>query len=341
MPIRFADDATHVLWNRLARPFPLAEAVDALIGLSPDAVAQLAGATICTSPEASALLARIPALTRALTTSVNGFPTRSRGEIRGPVLWSETMSARAASYGDTDLFVCTAPQRDYETPENRVLVQALLVLADGGHAVERVAAGRYEDELLRAARANARVARLYLDHPALARVSRARINPRVTKRVRGSKSAQRYGPALALLDRAVEPLAVEDLMPYCDRRTRHQHRVLLAIANELERRGMRIPPFRVEAGALLAGPITYIHPRRLGARDHLHGILVGETLVDVPDRLRETDRERAGSALSARSGGRHAVAVVSAEDVGTAVDRAVRDARERLARDQVAATSGR
>jgi hypothetical protein len=324
-------DPTAALWHRLGRPFRLAETVDALFGLAPDVVAQLAGTTLCTSPEAETLLAEMPTLVRALTTSVQGSPVRSRGEIRGPVLWSETMSARAASFGDPDLFVCTTPQRDYDTAENRVLVRALAMLADGGKAVERIGVAEYDDPNLRAARANGRAARLFLDHPALARVTRERVRPRTLKRVRGSKSAERYRAAMALLERATEPLDVADLVPYCDRRTRLQHDVLLAVIEDLERRGMRIPPLRVEAGALLAGPVTYIHARRIGARDRLHGIVVGDVLIDVPDRVRETQRDRAVAALASRAHGRVTVLVVDRTEVPAAVDMAVRDARERVA----------
>jgi hypothetical protein len=298
-------DPTAALWHRLGRPFRLAETVDALFGLAPDVVAQLAGTTLCTSPEAETLLAEMPTLVRALTTSVQGSPVRSRGEIRGPVLWSETMSARAASFGDPDLFVCTTPQRDYDTAENRVLVRALAMLADGGKAVERIGVAEY--------------------------VTRERVRPRTLKRVRGSKSAERYRAAMALLERATEPLDVADLVPYCDRRTRLQHDVLLAVIEDLERRGMRIPPLRVEAGALLAGPVTYIHARRIGARDRLHGIVVGDVLIDVPDRVRETQRDRAVAALASRAHGRVTVLVVDRTEVPAAVDMAVRDARERVA----------
>jgi hypothetical protein len=324
------DNATTTLWHRLARPFRLAETVDALFGLSPEVVAQLAGIRMCTSPEAGRLLAEMPRLSRALTTSVQAAPLRVRGEIRGPVLWSETMSARAASFGDPDLFVCTTPQRDYDTAENRVLVAALSELADGGKAIEHVG-DHYDDPTIREARAVARSARLFLDHPALARVSRVRVQPRVLKRVRGSKSAERYRSALAVLEQANEPLDIDMLLPYCDRRTRLQHEVLLAVIEDLESRGMRIPALRVESGSLLAGPITYVHPRRLGARDHLHGILVGDVLIDVPDRLRETQRGRAAATLAARSHGRPAVLVLDRVEVPAAVDFAVRDARDRLA----------
>jgi hypothetical protein len=325
-----AADPTAELWRRLGRPFHLAETVDALFGLAPDVIAQLAGTVLCTSQEAIDLLHVMPNLVRALTTSVQGSPVRSRGEIRGPVLWSETISARAASFGDPDLFVCTTPQRDYDTAENRVLVNALSMLAEGGKAVERVGIAEYDDPTLRAARANGRAARLFLDHPALTRVTRERVRPRMLKRVRGAKSAERYRPAMALLERAAEPLDVAHLLPYCDKRTRLQHDILCAVIEDLEHRGMRIPPLRVEGGALLAGPVTYIHPRRLGVRDRLHGIVVGDVLIDVPERVRETQRERAVAGLAARAHGRMAVLVLGRSEVAAAVDMAVRDARERV-----------
>ena len=41
------------------------------------------------------------------------------------MLWSETASARASSFGDGGLFVCTTPSQAYDTDENRVLVPAL------------------------------------------------------------------------------------------------------------------------------------------------------------------------------------------------------------------------
>jgi len=165
-------EAANGLWARLARPFALIEVVDALLGLSTEVVQQLAGVTVAVCDEAADLLGDAPLLVRSLTTSVASKSVRTRGEIRGPVLWSETMSARASTGGDTDLFVCKAPQRDYDTPENQVLVRALKAIVDAGNAVELVGAHEYDDHTLRLARDRAREARRYLDHPALTRVSR-------------------------------------------------------------------------------------------------------------------------------------------------------------------------
>lgn len=77
--------------------------------------------------------------------------------------------------------------------------------------------------------------------------------------------------------------ALAELVGLCDRRTRLQHWVLLAVTQELEARGLVIPPFRVEGAGLLAGPLTYVHPSRRMGDAQVHGILVGHVLIDVAD----------------------------------------------------------
>jgi hypothetical protein len=321
-------EAAAALWSRLARPFSLIEVVDALLGLSTEVVQQLAGVTVAVCDEAADLLADAPVLVRSLTTSVASVSLRTRGEVRGPVLWSETVSARAATAGDTDLFVCKSPQRDYDTPENQVLVRALKSIVDAGNAVELVGAHEYDDNTLRLARDRAREARRFLDHPALARVSRDQVKERTLKRAKNGKKGHRYGNAFRMLDRAAEPLNVTDLLPFCDRRTRLQHRVLLAAIEELESRGLTLPAMRVEGGILLAGPLTYIHPRRLRTRAHVHGLLVGDLLIDVPERFRGISRARAEESLTNRAGGRPSILVVDESEVPHAIDVAIRRARE-------------
>lgn len=323
-------EVADALWARMARPFVLAEVVDAFLGLPMELVEHLAAVKLASGDEAGDLLAAMPTLLRSLTTSVASVSVRSRGEIRGPVLWSETFSARAASGGQTDLFVCTSPQRDYETAENRVLVAALAAIADASKALEGRPGAEYEDWALRVARERVRTAGQYLAHPALVRVTRAHPAPRTVKRARGGKKGDRYGPAFAMLERADEALGPDDLAPFTDRRTRLQHRVLLAVLDELDRRGLHLPALRVEQGRLLAGPVSYVHPRTLGHRDRLHGIVVGEVLLDVPDR-RELSRAQASDLLAARSEGRPTVLVTGVADVALAVDVAVQWARRRTA----------
>jgi hypothetical protein len=320
--------ATEELWCRLSRPFDTALTVDALLGLSPDVVEQLVGVLVATCDEAELLLDEMPKTLRRLKTSVGANNERCLGELRGPIQWSETLAAQASSLGNRDVYVCASTRRAYDIEENQVLVGALKAVARAGTGVDSVSEDSYEDEGLRRARHNAKLARRYLDHRMLEAVRiEGRPSARAIKRTRSGKTRASYRPALAMLDRVNEPLSLDDLSPYCDRRTRVQHGVLLGIIEELESRGMRVPSLRAEAGSLFAGPVEYIHPRRRGDRSRLHGILIGNVLVDVPERLKERDRRVAGAELRGRAHGRQVVPVVSGDDIEHAVDVAVRAAR--------------
>lgn len=319
---------TEELWRRLARPFDLPTTVDALLGLSPDVVQQLAGMLTATCDEAEALIEGMPKTLRTLKTAVGAQMERCVGELRGPVQWSATLAAQASSLGNRDVYICASPRRAYDIDENRVLVSALFAIAEAGNHVDRVGEDAYEDDGLRRARHNARLAKRYLDHRSLEAVPvEARPSPRAIKRTRSGKASSSYRNALAMLERAQEPLSLEELAPYCDRRTRVQHGLLLSIIDDLESRGMRVPSLRAEGGSLFAGPVEYVHPRRRGDRSRVHGILIGNVLVDVPERLKERDRATAEAALAARADGRPVVAVVDRDDVVGAVDRAILAAR--------------
>jgi hypothetical protein len=323
-PRRAEPDAAFVeLWGRLARPFATVPTVAALLGLPSLAVAQVVGSTMASGPEAHELLATMHAAVRSLATSLRSHHQRCIGELRGPVLWSETMSARASSFGDPDLFVCATPTRAYDIDENQVLVHALKIVAEAGRAAVDRAPTPVVDPLLESARRAGTEAARRMDHPSLANGSRQRPGARALRRTRSGKHRSTYAPALAVLDKAGEPLSVDDVDAWRDARTRAQHTVLMGLVERLERSGRRLPDFRVERGALLAGPMQYLHNRRLGDRDSVAGITVGPLLVDVPTRLHDPDRGRADAELAARSGGRPSMAIMGVDDLDEALARAV------------------
>lgn len=152
---------------------------------------------------------------------------------------------------------------------------------------------------------------------------RTRPTPRELRRVRAGSRKGTYTPALRLLDEAYEPLTVDDLLPYCDRRTRRQHEVLVGLAERLEARGVLVPHFRARHGVLQAGMLEYRHPRVRGARTGLHGVLVGDVLVDVPPSGTLARRDVVTDLLVARAEGRRAVAVFDDADLDLAVDLAL------------------
>jgi hypothetical protein len=312
------------IWNRLSRPFDVVRTVSALLGLPANEIAQMVGALVATSPEADALLEAMPRTVRSLATSLQTQAERCIGHIRGPVLWSETMSARASSFGDEGLFVCKTPSRAYDIDENRVLVAALLSIRDSAFTAEHNNERALDDPLLRAARRNGNDANRFVEHPSLARVTRERPTARAVKRTRSGKHRKAYHPALEMLERFANPLEANDVRALCDERTRAQHRVLVGVIERLERHGAtRLPPFRVERGALFTGPVQYYHGRRLGERARLSGIVVGQLLVDVPDRLHDPSRRRAEARLAARAGSRRAMVVLNEEDIDRAVEQAI------------------
>ena len=317
-------DALVEIWNRLSRPFDAARTVAALTGLPIHDVGRMVGTDIATSPQADALLAAMPKTVRSLATSLQSQTERCIGQLRGPVLWSETMSARASSFGDEGLFVCQTPSRAYDIDENRVLVAALASIREASQMAEQEDEHALEDPSVRAARRNGNDAARFLDHPSLASVTRERPKPRAIKRTRSGKHKRSYEPALMMLERAANPLSVDTVRGWCDERTRAQHAVLIGLMTRLERHGgTRLPPFRVERGALFSGPVQYYHARRLGDRKALSGIVIGQLLVDVPERLHDPHRRRAEASLAARGGGRRTMVVMTETDLDAAVQRAI------------------
>jgi hypothetical protein len=219
---------------------------------------------------------------RSLGIATTNRSERCHGEIRGPVQWSETMSTRGATAGASDLYICTTTARAYDTPENRILVAALKSIVDAESAIERasgVSGPGPGPDLARHARRNSSLAVRYLDHRALSGVPRRKPTPKAVARVRASKRARTYLPALAVLDRgaeAIEPLLIESLT---DAHTRAEHVTLADLLDALERRGHKVA-LHAHRGVLTGGPVTYVHPNH-PLRPAPAGIRVGDRLLEA------------------------------------------------------------
>jgi hypothetical protein len=268
--------ATVAAWGLLARPVDSVAVAGALLGLSRRYAEALAAAVIATSPETVDLLMHMPRLLRSLSVATSTRAERCQGEVRGPILWSETISARGASGGDLDLLVCAAPQRAYDTAENRVLVAALHQIVDAARSVERHLGGSGDHG--RAARRLTNLGLRYLDHRTLNGIPRRRPNPREIRRVRAGRRARPYAPALAVLDRAVIGLTGSDVAEVADDFTIRQHALLVEVVDGLRARGHDVPPLRVRDHTLVGGPVGYRHERHawpgLTAGVHLDGVVI-------------------------------------------------------------------
>jgi len=311
------------LWGRLARPLNVAPAVGALLGVPTSVTRQFVGVAIATSPPAERLLDRMPKLLRSLSISTVDTSVRCVGEIRGPVLWSETMAARSATAGDPGMFVCSTPARAYGTPDNQVLVAALDTIHRGGLEVDRGTSPIGGDPLLRRARSNAARALRFLEHRSLGSVERRRPPRRIIQRARaGGRPSFRL--AMAVLDRADEPVEVDHLLPFCTEATAAQHDVLVAVIRQLETHGVRLPAFHIDQHVLRSGPLSYRHVGT-DAVEAAGGIRVGNVVFGVPQVL-GTDRHAAEAALGARiAAGRSPVLVLGRADILRGIEQALED----------------
>lgn len=251
---------TEAVLARMARPYEPARTTAALLGLPQRAARQLVGAVLATCDEAEDLLDAMPRILRSLSIATTDRPQRCHGELRGPVLWSETMSARSASAGDPGLFVCSTTTKAYDTDENRLLKAALAAIERaGGDATHGL--DLHGDEVLRRARQNEHRARHLLEHRTLSAVPVARVTGRAMRRTRAGSRRHTYQPAVAFIVRSHEPLRAIHLQSYAPRATQADHDLLAAALAALDARTDHTMALRTMHGSLVAGPIRYEHLR--------------------------------------------------------------------------------
>jgi hypothetical protein len=265
------------LWGLLRQPVDPVRAAAALVGLSPAAARLTANVIIATSPEADQLVDSMPRIIRSLAIATGQRTRRCYGEVRGPIVWSETLAARAASAGDPQLYVCATADRAYDTGENRVLAEALRAVSRAASVVERQGLSRRSSELARHVRVNGMLAGRYREHRAIASVSRGP-DARDLRRARAGLRHRTYIPALAVLRRASQPFTPTHLVALSDPATHEQHALLVAAVTGLRARGVVVRDLRVASGSLVAGPVSYRN-RALARDGQPAGVYIGDHSV--------------------------------------------------------------
>jgi hypothetical protein len=306
-------DATVELWERLARPFEASAAIEAVVGLHPTAARQLVGVELATSLQADELLDRMHEIVRSLAVATTSSPTRTEGEVRGPILWAETIAARSASPGAGNALICASPVKAYDTDENHVLVHALRMIRDAARSAAPAGRGYADDEAVRRARFNGGRAIRALEHRTLASVHLERPTARAVQKARSGLRARNYRAAVAVLERAREPLEAEVVALRCDEHHQRQHGLLLALADRVgERR------FRVDAATLRAGKVRFVPEHRAEAGEP-YGVRFGRLLLDVPDPELGNDPGRSELRLVERSLGHPVLVVTGPRDIERAL----------------------
>jgi len=314
--------ALELIWQRMSRPFNLVQAVPALTGIPPSEVADLVTLHLAISDEADALLETVPKMTRNLASTTVSEMDRCVGNMRGPVMWAETLTARANTFGADDVFVCAAPKRDHNTSENRTLISALELIARANRAINSASAGIFDADAQTRILANATAARKLLRSRELAGIRSTRVNNREVHKVAGGRRSQQYATALNMLQRRAEPLRGGELHALCDGKTMGQHHALVLVMASLQRRGLAVPQFRCESGELVAGRLRYRNWHNATSSGN-HGVLVDQVLVDSPADPNSGAHGDALAKLEERAGSRQFCLVATSEDAEIAVDLAL------------------
>ncbi len=239
------------LWSRRTPGSEAALFASALLGITISQAEDLISVTLASSQEASDFLRHLDQAVGSMKRTTAKVSQRCVSAIRGPVLWSETVTARASALGNEDIFVCSVLSRSFDSPENRMLVSSVLSLSRAQIALQSL-----PPDLLQRLSVDQEhigqvsdLARRWLSDPRLSGIRTQEPSQRERARVMRSRRSNRLQPLfkfreLALNPFAHDPAALDSLV---NPQTRKNHAELLQRVEATEAQTGRIQE-------LLCGP---------------------------------------------------------------------------------------
>lgn len=222
------------------------------------------------SRPAARLLARTPELMRNLSHQTTVKTERCVGHVRGPIQWSETITAWGSGVGVNDVFICGTPRRDFDVPENRLLVWLLKRLVSAGRRTQSDAASWFPPEEIERVREQGRQAQRLISHPSLRGIAPRKLDGREWRLVRKSRHLDMYGPAIKLAERVSRPFGATEARSLASPATQEHHRVMVMLLDAVKARGHAVPLLSVRGDFMVSGQLRYRNPyvmvdRRLSA----------------------------------------------------------------------------
>lgn len=267
--------------SRTAPDTPATSLASVVLGLSPDAVRHALARRLLTSPEVRQLLDLAPEMLRSLANELTSREVLELGSISGPVVWPQTISARAANGFPSDLFVCRRAERSTDIPANRVLLHALILLERASRDLERYGTPLDEIPALAEVRALGRQARSFRSHRRLGAVTRPKgsIGDDVRLTLK-SRNAKAYQPAIDVVRRHRRTLCADDLGGLVDRNTTLMCSIARPAVEVLDHLVGRPHTLEVHRGRLWAGPLSFAHP---GPRtlERWPSVQIGERVIAI------------------------------------------------------------
>ncbi len=254
------ESPTSQLWRSRARAAPAIPYASALIGLDVATLSDAVAIALAGSAEATSLLDGMELRVRTLTTGVDASSERCVNSVRGPILWGETLTARANALGNDDVFVCMTAMRSFDTVENRVLVAALESIARAERALRGPMGERVLPREAQRIAAVAGEARRWRRHPRLSGVKGSRLDGRDMARLRGGHRVSRMKAVFAVRDRSLDPLDATDLSDLADVSTLVYHGFVTSVLRRLVERGLVTGATGYHDGSLRLGAASFRHP---------------------------------------------------------------------------------
>lgn len=254
--------ATHELWAKLRRPMDFAEAIGTLFGLGREQATSIEALILASSIEAQVLLAAMPTISRSLASIFEHHAVHCHGEIRGPILWGETVAAQGASGGHQDVMVCAVPARSHDCDENQLLITSLSLIAKlTPEIVNRTnLVSELQPGLVDTALENGAAARHFLEDSRLIKLRRRRLGLREIQRIRFGPLGRVYEPARLMYELGAQGPSLESAISLVGDESIEFHEKIMKLVGQLEAQGGVVRPFRARDGELTSGAIEFRHP---------------------------------------------------------------------------------
>lgn len=277
--------ATAHLWDRRDRRVPAVAAAAAITGVPSAVLRDAAKVSFTASVECESILTSMDERVRVLPMQLNSALERCVHEVRGPVIWSETMTARANAFGDEDVFVCATVRKGYDDPQNRLLVW---LLGEAAHSFKAVR-GPVGDYMTAGDRRRieevAITARKWRQSPRLLAVSPRRPTTREIQRMRTGRHGEQVEPLLIARRRLLQPFAAQDIEELTDERTAIMHTGVLEVFEAVSRAAGFELVVGFDSGAICLGPVSFRHPDSRGTAPR--GLSVAGQMVGDLDQAIE------------------------------------------------------
>lgn len=257
-------DSTEALWADLDPMAPALDAASILIGIDRRTIEVARRVEAVTSADAGVVLASMKRLDRILTSAQRVRSEVCVHSVRGPIAWSETMTARANALGNEDVFVCKTSERSLDTVGNRLVVDCLTTIAEADPFSAEMIARAFNTDDQDLVRVRAAEAREWLEMVVMSRIPRKAPSRRELTKLRAGRRAREFDGLIGFFECYNSRPTGSLLSGLADPQTAVLHTFVTETVAVLRRHGSIPTVWTVTKGRLTAGPLGFRHPGRPG-----------------------------------------------------------------------------